>query len=392
MLMTQDKFLPYAKQSIDDSDIAEVTSALKQELITRGKKTQNFEAALAERLGAKWAVTFTSATTALYAAAQAADISSFDRYITTPNSFIATAASGMRLGARLHFVDIEKKNGNINAELVKKALAEPLSRGRHIIVPVHFSGNAVDMKEIDRAIKSPNTIVIEDAAHAIGSKYPSGELVGSCPYSHMTVFSFHAIKTLTTAEGGAVTTNDDMLYQRLQKIRNSGMERSQSHLQLGKEAPWYYEVQEIAANYHMSEMQAALGLSQLKRLDSFIEKRAQVAAWYRTHLQNLPNILQLDISADARSTYHLMVLLFDFEKMKKSRTEVMQALKAKGIGTQYHYIPLYRHPALQKQYGHFQELCPEMESYYKQALSIPFYADLEESDVKFVCRTLKELL
>lgn len=389
--MTSDKFLPYSKQSINDSDILEVTQALKQELITRGKKTENFEAAFAERLGAKYAVTFTSATTALYAAAQAVDVSSFDRFVTTPNSFVATAAAGMRLGAKLHFVDIEKKNGNINVDLVKEALAEPLSRGRHIISPVHFAGSAVDLKKIDRAIKSPQAVVIEDAAHALGSKYPTGELVGSCPYSQMTVFSFHAIKTLTTGEGGAVTTNDEKLYHRLKRLRNSGMERSQSHLQAGQEAPWYYEVQELSANYHMTEMQAALGLSQLRRLDQFVEKRAQIADWYRTHLKDV-KVEQLEEAADERSTYHLKIVLIDFDKIGKSRTKVMQALKEKGIGTQYHYIPIYRHPALAKQYGHYQETCPVMESYYKQALSIPFYYELEENDVRYVARCLKEVL
>ncbi len=388
--MGHKKFFPYAKQSIDASDVEAVKEALSQELITRGHKTEEFEAALAERVSAKYAVAFTSATTGLYAAFQAADVSTFDRFITTPNSFIATVAAGMRLGAKPTFIDIDRKNGSMQIEGLKDALKKPYSRGRFVLAPVHFAGIAQDMKALDREVNSPDYVIIEDAAHAIGSHYPDGTLVGSCSHSHMTVFSFHAIKTITTGEGGAVTTNDERLYKRLRKLRNSGMERE--HVTLQEAAPWYYEVQELSANYHMTEMQAALGLSQLKRLDSFIQKRQKLVGAYREHLSKIEGISLFDASYDERTSYHLMCVQIDFEKYKKSRTQIMQALKEDGIGTQYHYIPLYRQPVVMSILGDESARYPEMETYYKQALSLPLYIDLEEDDVAYIASCLAKRL
>lgn len=376
------KFFPYARQSIDQSDIEAVKESLSQSLITRGEKTLAFEEALAKKVSAKWAVTFTSATTGLYAAFQAADVSSFDRFITTPNSFIATVAAGMRLGAKPLFVDIDRNNGSLDVEALKEHVSMPMSRGRIILAPVHFAGIAHDMAAIDKSLKGPDYVIIEDAAHAIGSNYPDGTPVGSCTHSHMTVFSFHAIKTITAAEGGCVTTNDEGYYKRLLQIRNSGIVRSASD-------PWYYEVKEITGNYHMTEMQAALGLSQLNRLDSFAQKRRQIVTWYRNRLKN---VRFFDESYDARSCYHLMCVQIDFEALGKSRTEFMKELHEAGVGSQYHYIPLYRHPAVAKVSGDIAHNYPEMEGYYKQALSLPLYYDLTEEDVDYICNTINKAL
>ncbi len=382
--MTHKKFFPYARQSIDASDIEAVKEALQQDFITRGAKTEEFEQALSEKVGAKYAVTFTSGTTALYTAFQAIDVSPFDRFITTPNSFIATVAAGMRLGAKPTFIDIDRSSGALALQGLKEALNTPYSRGRFIVAPVHFAGIAQDMAAIDKEVKSPDFCVIEDAAHAIGSYYPDGSPVGSCSYSNMTIFSFHAIKTLTTAEGGAVTTNDENLYNKLRKLRNSGMERQA----VAQPAPWYYEVQELSGNFHMTEMQAALGLSQLKRLDSFVEKRRKLVLAYRHHLSQIEGIRLFDARYDERTAYHLMCVQIDFEKYKKTRTQIMQLLKEDGIGTQYHYVPLYRHPIVMNVVGDQIEQYPEMEGYYKEGLTLPLYVDLEEGDVEYITSSL----
>lgn len=383
--MNQDRFIPYAKQSISQEDVDEVVRALKSDRITRGPKVEAFENAIADYVGAKYAVCMTSGTTALYAAFQAAKVSASDKFITSPNSFVATSTAGLKLGARPYFIDIDYVTGNIDLERIKNELKDGPSRGRFVIAPVHFAGVACDMKALDRMLKSPDAVVIEDAAHAIGSYYPSGERVGSCAYSQMTIFSFHAIKTITTGEGGCVTTNDDELYNQLRILRDSGIVRDQ-------EDPSHYEVSFLSANYHMTEIQAALGLSQLSRIETFIEKRRKIVSWYRKHLADAKHIVLSDPSYDPISAYHLMLVHIDFEACKTSRVDVMQKLAKKEIGSQYHYIPIYRHPLFVKQYGDQGQNFSEMERYYKQTISLPLYFELEEQDVKRVCKELTNAL
>lgn len=385
--MNKNRFIPYARQSISQQDIDEVVVALQSDLITRGPKVLAFEQAIADYCGAKYAVCMTSGTTALFGAFQAANVSASDRFLTTPNSFVATTTAGMRLGARPYFIDLEECSGNMSLDKLAEALVDTPSRGRFVIAPVHFAGIALDMKRLDSMLKTPDVVVIEDAAHAIGSHYPSGEKVGSCAYSQMTIFSFHAIKTITSAEGGCVTTNDEGLYHKLKRFRDSGIEREAAFMH-GQYEPWYYEVQELSGNFHMTEMQAALGLSQLQRIEENSKKRKEIVSWYRTYLKDAKQICLFDSKFDSQSVCHLMVVQIDFEKCKTTRTKVMQNLRDVGIGSQYHYIPIYRHPLLQRLYGEQESQFPEMERYYKAALSIPLYADLEEDDVKKVCEEL----
>lgn len=384
--------IPYAKQSIDDNDRQNVVEALNQDFITRGPKVEAFEKAIASYCGAQYAVAFNSGTTALFACCYAAQVNQFDRLIVSPNTFVASV--GCAAGATPVFVDIERTTGNFNLEQVNFTLQKPFSRGRPVIMAVHFAGRPVDMQKLDLSICHPDAIVIEDAAHAIGSEYPSGEKVGSCAFSHMTMFSFHPAKTITTGEGGMVTTNDPELYHRLLAYRNNGIEREQRYLvnPHAKEAVEYYEVQDITGNFHMTDMQAALGLSQLARIDKFIDKRRKVVRHYRHLLKDARHIMLFDESQDPKIAPHLFVVQIDYAKCKTTREKVMARLKEKGIGTQVHYIPVYRHPYYMKRCGDIREYFPETEKYYEQALSLPLYYDLDLKDVERVCQELKNII
>ncbi len=390
--MSAEKFLPYAHQSIEQADIDEVAQSLSSDLITRGPKVEAFEKKVANYCGAKHGIAFCNASAALMAAYQAAKISPSDRILTTPNTFIASVGPGIQRQATPVFLDIERTTGNLNLEQLKYNLELPSSRGRTFIVPVHFAGIPVNMRAIDKMIHDPNTIVIEDAAHALGSEYPNGgSKVGSCEWSHMTIFSFHPAKTITTGEGGMVTTNDDELCHRLRLCRNNGIERDPQFL-LGEATPWYYEVMELTSNFNFTEMQGALGLSQMKRLDQFAGKRKRLMSAYREKLSSLEHIKMFDPAYDAHSTYHLCVVQIDFKAYRTTRTEVMNALKEKGIGTQVHYIPIYRFPFLSLKQPGLEAFFPEMETYYEQALSLPFYYDLTLEDVERVVNSLKQIL
>lgn len=384
-------FIPYARQSIDSSDITAVSESLKNEMITRGPLVEQFEKAVAEYCGAKYAVAFSSASTALLGAYQAAQTNQRDRIICTPNTFVTSVSSGLYANATPTFVDIDLDNGAFNIDHVLYTLEKPSTQGKSIIVPVHFAGIAVDMQRLDDNLQDPNTIIIEDAAHAIGSRYKDGQRVGSCAWSHMTVFSFHPAKTMTTGEGGIVTTNDDELYNRLKCMRNSGIERQPERMEAAPK-PWYYEVQELSSNFNMTEFQAALGISQLNRLDSFVEKRRQLTAVYRERLGSCRHIRLFNPSYDVDTCYHLFVAQINFAVCKTTREQVMRALHSEGIGTQVHYIPVYRHPYMQKICGQIEAYFPAMEEYYAKALTLPLYFDLTSEQVHKICDRLLKIL
>jgi len=374
-----EQFLPYAYQSINDQDRKAVLRTLEAPAITRGPQVEAFEKALADYTGATYAVTFNSGSTALQAAYFAAETGSYDTVLTTPNTFISSLGSALLQGAAPRFVDIDLDSGNLNLEQTIENLNLKKSRGKMIVVPVHFAGIAVDMQTLEEAIKQSETIVIEDAAHAIGSTYPSGEKVGSCAYSDMTILSFHPAKTITTGEGGAVTTNNPRYFERLKLYRNNGIVRDPVH-------PWSYAVTHLSSNFHLNEMQAALGLSQLKRIETFIEKRRALMARYRHQLAD-SGIRLFNPAYASRTAYHLAVVQLP---APIDRTALMQALQEAHIGTQYHYIPLYRHPAVSKLTGDLTEAYPQMERYFQTALSLPLYYDLTEEQVDYVAETLKK--
>lgn len=289
------------------------------------------------------------------------------------------------------FVDIDLQTGNLDIDQALLNTEGPSSRGRMFVVPVHFAGLAVDMKKLSEGIKNPATVVIEDAAHAIGSHYPTGEKVGSCAYSDMTMFSFHPAKTLTMGEGGAVTTVDKEYYERLKTFRNNGIVRSKPLLR-GDPAPWYYEVQDLTGNYNVMDIQAALGLSQIKRLETFVKWRRKLVKLYREYLGPVEGIRLFTDTQDDYTAFHLFVVQIDFKKFKTQRTEVMERLKERGIGTQYHYIPLYRHPVYADHTCDLSEYFPKMEQYYAEGLSLPLYNTLREADVERACKELFNIL
>lgn len=388
--MTEQKHLPYGHQSINDDDIKAVKEALCQEIITRGSSVREFERAIAEYCGAKYAVSFCNASCALAASYQALDVGPQDRFFSTPNTFITSVSGATRFGVRPNFIDIDRSTGALDIEKLRSHVQAPLSRGKYVIAPVHFAGIAQDMQKLDSIFKTPDVVVVEDAAHALGSCYPDGTRVGSCAYSNITVFSFHPVKNITTIEGGMCTTNSEELYHKLRCIRDSGIEKNPDRL-ISDPAPWYYEAVEESLNFHMNDIQAALGISQLKRIDKFIEKRRAHVKRYRNHFKDVPDIKLFDERFDDRTAYHLMVVQIEFDDLGLDRSELMNILKDQGIGSQLHYIPVYRHPVYSK-YTFEPETFEEMEKYYKAALSIPLFYDMTEQDVDRVANSILNVL
>ncbi len=384
--MSTHRFLPCARQSIHPTDIQEVALALEQQIITRGPKVDAFESAMADYCGAKHGVAFNSETSAMIAACRAVDLGIYDRFITSPNTHISTVAAGVALQATPVFVDIDAKTGNLDLELLSYNLDPSQYRGKTAIIPVHFAGIPFDMQKLDSLIRNPKILVIEDASHALGSTYKDGKRIGCCAGSAMTVFSFMPNQMITTGEGGMVLTDDEMLYKRLKRIRNNGIERDEER------APWYYEIHEISGNFNLTEFQAALGLSQLKRIDQLILQRQELMRAYRECLRDLPGIELLEEPDEGLAARTLCVLKIDFTYYKRTRAEVMRALMEKEIGSQVHYIPIYRHPYFEKSLGDLSCYFPHMEKYYSEALTLPLYNDLKVEDVEYITDSLKAIL
>lgn len=384
-------FLPYAKHQIVEDDVAAVSHALRSGVLTRGPKVDEFEEAIASYCGASFAVAFNSGSTALRAACFAGGVTDGDRLITTPNTFAATSIAGMSLGASPVFLDIDPETGNMDPKELEKHLVEPRSRGRNIVLPVHYAGIPIDMRRFNALVPDPYALIIEDAAAALGSEYDRDHRVGSCAGSDMTIFSFHPAKLITTGEGGIVTTNDHKLARRLRAYRNNGIERDPSLL-TEFPGPWYYEVLEMTGNYNFTDFQAALGLSQLGRIRTMMAKRRQLVGCYADNLADAPYIQLLPGLIQPGTCPHLAVVRIDFVACGIARAVVMGRLFDRGIGSQVHYIPVYRHPFFQKISGDLSDYFPNTELFYQQTLSLPLYQDLTEADVQRICRVLKEIV
>lgn len=382
--------IPYGRQDISQPDIDAVVEVLKSDFLTQGPVVPRFEAAIAKKVDASFGVAVNSATSALHIAASALGLGPGDLLWTSPITFVASANSARYCGADVDFVDIDPDTYNMCPTALEKKLDQAEKNGRlpKILMPVHMCGQSCSMKEISELARSRGIRVIEDASHAIGGQY-HGKPIGCCAYSDITVFSFHPVKIVTTAEGGMAITNDDALYKRMCLLRSHGVTRDPDIMESEPHGPWYYEQLELGWNYRMTELQAALGLSQLTRLDDFVERRTQLADRYDQLLQGQPLLLPTRQS-DSQSSHHLYVVrLKDGNHL--ARRDAFDRLRADGIGVNVHYIPVHLQPYYENlgfQRGDF----PHSESYYEQALSLPLFAGMTDDQQEKVVHSIGQAL
>ena len=379
--------IQYGHQHIDDEDIQAVVNVLKSDFLTQGPAVSRFENKICEITGAHYCVAVSNATAGLHIAVQALNLPENSEGITTPNTFLASANCLLYNKIRPVFADIDPDTYNIDLTEIGKKIT-PHTK---VIIPVHFAGLSCDMERIKKVADGHNIRVIEDAAHAIGSCYADGSPVGNCKYSDMTVFSFHPVKTITTGEGGAITTNDESLYKRLLQLRSHGVTKD-TELLTQNPGPWYYEMHSLGFNYRMTDMQAALGYSQLLKLEHFRERRQSIVDRYNEAFDGIPHIKLPYRNFEQISCFHLYVLQIDFEKIGITRKDFMKKLVDKGIGTQVHYIPVHTQPYYKKHYGYKTGDYPIAEQYYEMALSLPLHLSMTDVDVDKVIFTINEIM
>jgi UDP-4-amino-4,6-dideoxy-N-acetyl-beta-L-altrosamine transaminase len=380
-------FIPYGRQWIDESDIKAVETALRSDYLTQGPAIADFEDAIKQVSGAKYCVAVSNATQGLHIAVAALEIDEGMEGITTPITFVASANCLVTNNLIPIFADIDLKTYNISPKEINKNI----NKKTKVIIPVDFAGQAVDIDAIKQLAEKHDLYIIEDAAHAIGSYYADGKPVGCCHKADMTVFSFHPVKTITSGEGGAITTNDETLYKRLLKLRTIGITKDESELSKNP-GPWYYEMQSLGGNNRMTDMQAALGRSQLSRLSFFKQRRREIVNRYNMAFADVPYITIPYEVKNVDSCFHLYVLQLDFEKICVSRSQVMNELKANGIGAQVHYIPVNSQPYYVKRYGEYKiSNYPASTAYYNTCLSIPLYPQMSDDDVEYVIAALSSL-
>ena len=374
-------FLPYGKQSLDQDDVAAVLEVLQSDWLTTGPKVQEFETALAQRVEAGYAVVFNSGTAALHAAYFAAGVGVGDEVITSPITFAATANAALYLGAKPVFADVQQDTINIDPV----ALEQLITPRTKVLAPVDFAGHPANMEVIMDIAHSNNLVVVEDAAHALGATY-HGRSIGSL--ADMTIFSFHPVKHITTGEGGAVVTNNEDYYEKLLAFRSHGIVRDEEKL-TESHGPWYYEMQYLGYNYRITDIQCALGISQLKKLDSFLEKRQAIVNFYNQQFVDLEKIELPVLLAGISAAWHLYVIRLNGEN--PPRRKVFEELLKLGIGVQVHYLPVYWHPYYQK-LGYTKGLCPVAEDYYWRAISLPIFPTMTWDDANRVVSEIRRMI
>lgn len=383
--------IPYGRQDISEADVQAVLDVLRSDFLTQGPAVPEFEFAVAALSKAEHAVAFNSATSALHAACLALGLVKGGRLWTTPNTFVASSNCGLYCGAEVDFVDIDPATWNISTAKLEQKLIDAKRRGvlPKIVVPVHFAGQPTEQERIRALANEYGFKVLEDASHSIGASR-IGEPVGSCRWSDITVFSFHPVKIVTSGEGGMALTNDPELAGRMRLIRSHGITRDATLMELTDPSPWYYEQQVLGFNYRMTDIQAALGRSQLNRLEAFVERRNALAQEYQSALAGLP--LQLpEVSSGNRSAYHLYVVRLQLQRISRTHRQVFEELRQHGIGVNLHYMPVYLQPYYRK-LGFAPGLCAEAERYANEAITLPLYPGLTNEQLLHVTQTLREVL
>ncbi|MBK5416569.1 UDP-4-amino-4,6-dideoxy-N-acetyl-beta-L-altrosamine transaminase [Pseudomonas sp. TH31] len=382
--------IPYGRQCVDQADIDAVVSVLQSDWLTQGPTIERFEQAVAERCQADFAVAVCNATAALHIACLAAGLGPGDRLWTTPNTFLASANCGRYCGAEVDFVDIDPLTWNLDAYALKARLEAAQDNGTlpKVLVAVAFAGQSCDMRMLAELAERYGFMIIEDASHAVGASY-AGRPVGCGDFAAMTVFSFHPVKIITSAEGGMVLTNRRDLAERLQRLRSHGMTRDPAQMTEPSHGPWYYQQVELGFNYRITDLQAALGLSQLNKLDDFIERRRELVARYDRLLAYLPLTLPSP-QPEAESAWHLYVVRLQLDRINLSHRQVFEGLRAAGIGVNLHYIPVHLQPYY-RDLGFAEGDFPEAERYYAEALSLPLFPLLSDEQQDFVVEQLRRL-
>lgn len=383
--------ISYGKQDISQEDINAVIEVLKSDWLTQGPLVKSFENAVKNYCKSKYAVAVSNGTAALHLACLVCDLTKDDYVWTSPNTFVASANCALYAGAKIDFVDIDIKTYNmcvINLEAkLKKAAKEGVLPS--VVIPVHFAGQSCDMKRIKELSEEYNFVVVEDASHAIGGSYLN-QPIGCCEYSDMAIFSFHPVKIITSGEGGMIVTNKQNFYDKLSRLKTHGITRDPDQFVFKNSDPWYYEQIDLGFNYRITDIQCALGLSQLTRLDEFVKRRNYLACRYDDHLKKLPITVPYQIS-DSYSSLHLYVIRLHLNELQKTHREIFIELREAGIGVNLHYIPVHTQPYYRNlgfKWGDY----PVSEQYYKEAITIPLYYSLSNEEQDFVISTLKAVI
>lgn len=380
--------IPYGRQNISDADINAVIETLRSDFLTQGPQVPNFENKIAQYCEAKFAVATSNATASLHLACLALGVGKGDIVWTSPISFVASSNCALYCGAEVDFVDVEINTGLMSVTALENKLKQAAEENRlpKVVIPVHLTGQSCDMARISKLAETFNFKVIEDASHAIGSAYKASP-VGSCKYSDICVFSFHPVKIITTGEGGIATTNNNEIVQKLRQLRSHGVVRDPSALSSEEEGAWYYEQRELGFNYRLTDLQAALGASQLTRLDEFVSKRNLLASRYHELLSELP-VSPVEIQEDNYSSYHLFIIRLDNRSIRR---KTFDTLKSNGVGVNVHYIPIYWQPFYREK-GFSKGYCPNAESFYNSIITLPLFPDLTVQEQDQVVKLLRNCL